>query len=149
MLLWHAASGFMYTGPDTQLTFTAGQLVYTTKVLDLLVACTGAVSSSEGGAADKLAAGTGRAGGLALSLRERIMQLEIRNRCGCSCCLWCTPAAAQELLETARQLETARLQSCLMDVMYAVPCCCSWQAQSPLLLVCTILPWKRLRQQTR
>jgi hypothetical protein len=43
---------------------------------------TGAASGSEGAAADKLAAGTGRAVGLVLSLRERVMQLEKRNRCG-------------------------------------------------------------------
>jgi hypothetical protein len=43
-------------------------------------AAAGVVSSSEGGAGDKLAAGAGRAVGLALSLRERVMQLEKRNR---------------------------------------------------------------------
>jgi hypothetical protein len=42
---------------------------------------TGAASGSEGSGGDKLAVGTGRAVGLALSLRERVMQLEKRNRC--------------------------------------------------------------------
>ncbi|WIA28724.1 hypothetical protein OEZ86_011260 [Tetradesmus obliquus] len=41
---------------------------------------TSATSSTDGAAGEKLSPGTGRAVGLALSLRERVMQLEKRNR---------------------------------------------------------------------